>query len=119
MLGAKKKRIIGISIALIQLLMVSNYCSASESTHVESYPVPENGSIELNVPKHWRTGYGKAPGNYPPTIAMGPADRDIYLKITVFWNIKNDPKFNDPESIRSFVQQMGVQFLPKAEETKI
>ncbi len=104
---------------LAVVTLFANFSIAGDATSVRSYPIPAHGNLELRFPADWRSGFGGPPGALPPTISIGPENRDIYIKVTVFWNIKNDPDFNDPELLKATVYQIGNSLLPNAEESAI
>lgn len=106
-------------LTFLMVVFSGKLCIAAESESVHSYEIPLHGKLELKFPTKWKSGFGQPPGNLPPTIAIGPANKEIYNKITVFWNHANKPNFNDPKELKATVYRLGTGMLPGAVESKI
>jgi hypothetical protein len=101
------------------VIFFGKLCFAAESVSVRSYAIPLHGKLELKSPSKWKSGFGQPPDNLPPTIAIGPANKEIYSKITVFWNHANKPNFNDPKELKANVYRLGKGMLSGSVESTI
>lgn len=115
----KEVKLILVMTLVVTFLGTSIVFSAGTKA-VEKYPIPEHGTLELNVPTSWRGDIHKPQENLPPTIIFGPTKgNDFQVLITVLWDNLVKPDFNSPEKVRALVEIDGKKILPKAVETKI
>jgi hypothetical protein len=115
----KEVKLILVMTLVVTFLGTSIVFSAGPKA-VRKYPIPENGTLELNVPTSWRGDIHKPQENLPPTIIFGPTKgNDFQVLITVLWDNVGEPDFNSPEKVRALVEIDGKKILPKAVETKI
>jgi hypothetical protein len=115
----KEAKLIFIITLVVTFLGIS-IVSAAGPKAVRKYPIPENGTLELNVPTSWKDEVHKPQENMPPTIIFKPASGDDFqVLITVLWDNVGEPDFNSPEKVRALVEIDGKKILPKAVETKI
>jgi hypothetical protein len=110
---------VSVVILLEILFMASSVLAAGQKTS-RKYPIPEHGTLELNVPASWKGNVHKPQENMPPTIIFDPAKgNDFQVMITVMWGKTRDQDFNSQQNVRTFVEKQGQQFLPNITEAKI
>ena len=108
------------AVTLLVILLIVGTVSAAEQRKIRTYPIPEHGTLELNVPTPWKDTVHKPQENMPPTIIFDPAKgNDFQVMITVMWGKTGDQDFNGKEKVRTYVENHGRQFLPNAAEGKI
>lgn len=104
---------------IVTFLGISLVDAAGPKT-IRKYPIPEHGTLELNVPTSWEVEVHKPQENIPPTIIYKPAlGDDFQVLVTVLWSKKGEQDFNSPTKIRAFVEQDGHKILSKAVETRL
>ena len=87
---------------------------------IRKFPIPEHGTLELNVPTSWKVEVHKPQEKMPPTLIFKPASGDDFqVLVTVLWSNKGEPDFNSQSKVRTFVEKDGQNLLPKTVETKI
>lgn len=92
---------------------------AGESFLVRSYSIPDHGKILLKTPIKWKSSFSQPAGGLPPTITIAPVDKNIFIRATTFWNVKNVPDFNSPEALKKMAYLVGNRLLPRTIESKI
>jgi len=108
------------TVTLLVILLIIGTVSADEQRKIRKYPIPEHGTLELNVPTPWKDTVHKPQENMHPTIIFDPANgNDFQVMITVTWSKTGDQDFNSKEKVRTYVEKDGQQFLPNAVEGKI
>ncbi|MBP1697597.1 MAG: hypothetical protein H6Q41_2785, partial [Deltaproteobacteria bacterium] len=106
--------------ALLVTLLIASIGSAGGQKAIRKYPIPEHGTLELNVPAPWKGEIHKPRENMPPTIMFNPAQgNDFQVMIIVLWGKTGDQDFNNQEKVRTFVEKDGQKLLPNISETKI
>jgi len=106
--------------ALLVTLLIASIGSAGGQKGIRKYPIPEHGTLELNVPAPWKGEIHKPRENMPPTIMFNPAQgNDFQVMIIVLWGKTGDQDFNSQEKVRTFVEKDGQKLLPNTTETKI
>jgi len=116
----RKKANLILGMVLSITFLITSIALAGGLKAVKKYPIPEHGTLELNVPTSWRGDIHKPQENLPPTIIFGPTKgNDFQVLITVLWDNVGEPDFNSPEKVRVLVEIDGKKILPKAVETKI
>jgi hypothetical protein len=116
----RKKANLTLGMVLSITFLITSIALAGGLKAVKKYPIPEHGTLELNVPTSWRGDIHKPQENLPPTIIFGPTKgNDFQVLITVLWDNVGEPEFNNPEKVRALVEIDGKKILPKAVETKI
>lgn len=107
-------------VILLEILLIASSVLAAGQKTMRTYPIPEHGTLELNVPASWKGNVHKPQENIPPTIIFDPAKGDDFqVMITVLWGQTGDQDFSSPDKVRSFVQKDGQKLLPNAVEGKI
>ncbi|HVP80380.1 MAG TPA: hypothetical protein VMV04_21055 [Thermodesulfobacteriota bacterium] len=107
-------------VTLLAILVIASALLAAEQRKIRKYPIPEHGTLELNVPTPWKETVHKPQENMPPTIIFDPAKgNDFQVMIAVTWGKTGDQDFNSKEKVRAYVENHGRQFLPNAAEGKI
>jgi hypothetical protein len=92
----------------------------AEEKGVREYPVPEHGSLQLNVPQSWNDEFRESTEDRLPTIIFRPdSNNDFEMIITLLWNLGEEKKFDTEEKIRSLVEADWKAFSKKAKETKL
>jgi hypothetical protein len=109
----KEVKLILVMTLVVTFLGASIVFSAGTKA-VKKYPIPEHGTLELNVPTSWRGDIHKPQENLPPTIIFGPTKgNDFQVLITVLWDNVGEPDFNSPEKVRALVEIDGKKSCPK------
>lgn len=106
-------------VALVVLLLS---CSAmAGELESRSYPLPDHGSLVLNVPKSWREEISPPHNDFSLTIALSPeAEGDFQLLITPLWTAKPGVVLPGVDDIkRNVVQTIGRVKAQAVEEKTI
>jgi hypothetical protein len=115
----KLVKLVFVMTLLVTLLIASIGSAAAQKT-IRKYPIPEHGTLELNVPTPWKAEVHKPQENMPPTIIFNPAKgNDFQVMITVLWGKTGEEGFNSREKARASVEKDGQKLLPNIAETKI
>jgi hypothetical protein len=105
---------------LLVTLLIASIGSADGQKAIRKYPIPEHGTLELNVPTLWKGEAHKPRENMPPTIIFNPAKgNDFQVMITVLWGKTGEQGFNSRDRVRISVEKDGQTLLPNISETKI
>jgi hypothetical protein len=116
----RKKANLILGMVLSITFLITSIALAGGLRAVKKYPIPEHGVLELNVPNSWKGDIHKPQKDVPPTIIFSPKKgNDFQVLITVLWDNTGEQDFNSPDKIRTYVQEDGQKFLPKAVETKL
>jgi len=106
--------------ALAGIFLRTGIVFAAEQKAIKKYPIPEHGTLQLNVPTSWKGEIHKPQTNMPPTMIFNPEKgNDSQVIITVLWSKTGEQDFNSQDKLRTFVQKEGQKLLPKAVETEI
>jgi len=106
--------------ALIVTFLGTSIVDAADPKTIRKYPIPEHGTLELNVPTSWKVEVHKPQEDMPPTIIYKPASGDDFqVLVTVLWSKTGEQDFNNPTKIRALVEQDGQKILSKAVETRL
>lgn len=107
-------------VTLLVILLIVSIVSAAGQKAIRKYPIPEHGTLELNVPTPWKAEVHKPQENMPPAIIFNPAKgNDFQVMINVLWGKTGEQDFNSQDKVRSFVEKDGQKLLPNIAETKI
>ena len=107
-------------VTLLVIFLISSIGSAAGQKAIRKYPIPEQGTLELNVPTPWKDEVHKPRENMPPTIIFNPAKgNDFQVMISVLWAKTGDQDFNSQDKVRIFVEKDGQKLLPNTAEGKI
>ncbi len=105
---------------LVTLLIASTILVAAEQKKIRKYPIPEHGTLELNVPTLWKGEVHKPQEKMVPTIIFDPAKgNEFQVMISVLWSGTGDQDFNGQGKVRTFVEKDGQKLLLNATETNI
>ena len=109
------------TLALIIACTTSLAVAGSDSgTTVQSFPLPEHGSLEMSLPDSWKLSVQRPRQGLPPSIKFSPSKGDAFvLLVTPLWSPHFNPGFNSPPTVRSIVEASGRPFLDRAVETKL
>jgi len=111
---------LGFVMTLLVTLLIASIVSAAGQKAIRKYPIPEHGTLELNVPTPWKGEIHKSQENMPPTIIFNPAKgNDFQVMITVLWGKTGEQDFNSQEKVRTFLEKDGQKLLTNAAEAKI
>jgi uncharacterized protein YneF (UPF0154 family) len=117
--GQRMIRLI-VVITLAGIFLGTGIVSATEQKAIKKYPIPEHGTLELNVPTSWKGEVHKPQANMPPTIIFNPAKgNDFQVIITVLWSKTGEQDVNSRDKVRTLMQKDGQKLLPNAVETEI
>jgi hypothetical protein len=106
--------------ALIVTFLGTSIVDAAGPKTIRKYPIPEHGTLELNVQTSWKVEVHKPQEDMPPTIIYKPASGDDFqVLVTVLWSKTGEQDFNNPTKIRALVEQDGQKILSKAVETRL
>jgi hypothetical protein len=118
-IGRKKSNFI-LGMVLSLTFLVASIALAGGPKTIKKYPIPEHGTLELNVPTTWKGEVHKPQGNMPPTILFKPASGDDFqILVTVMWSKKGESGFNSQDKVRALIEKDGQKLLTKTVETKI
>jgi hypothetical protein len=107
-------------VTLLATLLIASIGPAAEQKAIRKYPIPDHGTLELNVPTPWKSKVHKPQENMPPTIIFDPAKgNDFQVMITVMSGKTGDRDINNPQKVRTFVEKDGQKLLPNTAEGKI
>ena len=107
-------------IILIVTFLGTSIVDAAGPKTIRKYPIPEHGTLELNVPTSWKVEVHKPQEKMSPTLIFKPASGDDFqVLVTVLWSNKGEPDFNSQSKVRTFIEKDGQKLLPNAVETKI
>jgi len=105
---------------LLATVLIASMGSAAEQKAIRKYPIPDHGTLELNVPTPWKGKVHKPQENMPSTIIFDPAKgNDFQVMITVIWGKTGDQDINNQQKVRIFVEKDGQKLLPNTAEDKI
>jgi hypothetical protein len=113
-----------VKLAFVMGLLVTIFTASTVSSTaqkaIRKYPIPEHGTLELNVPAPWRSEVHKPQENMPPAIIFNPAKgNDFQVMIPVLWGKTGEQDFNSQNKVRTMAEKDGQKLLPIATETKI
>jgi hypothetical protein len=101
-------------------LLLTSIVSAAGQKAIKKYPIPEHGTLELNVPAAWKGEVHKPQETIPPTIIFTPAKgNDFEVMITTSSGHTGEQEFNSQDKVRTLVEKDSQKLLPTATETKI
>lgn len=107
-------------VTLFVILLIASDVLAAAQKRIRKYPIPEHGTLELNVPSSWKDEMHKPQEKMPPTIIFNPAKGDDFqVLIAVLWGKPGGQDFNSLEKVRTFVEKDGQKLLPNAAEPNI
>lgn len=110
--------ILGMVLSLT--FLVASIAFAGGPKAIKKYPIPDQGTLELNIPTSWKGEVHKPQGGMPPTILFKPASGDDFqVLVAVMWSKKGESGFNSQEKIRALIEKDGQKLLTKTVETKI
>jgi len=120
-MNIRRKSVKSIFVMTLALTFLgTSIVSAGGPKALIKYPIPDHGMLELSVPTSWRGDIHKPQENLPSTIIFSPKKgKDFQVLITVLWDQKGEPGFNNQENVRTLVEKDSKKILPKAIETKI
>jgi len=111
---------LSLATALTVTFFGGNIAFPAEPKAARKYPIPEYGTLELNVPTSWKDKAHKLQEKMPPTIIFNPATGDDFqITVTVMWSKKGEKGFNSPDKVRAMIEKDGQKLLSKTVETKI
>ncbi len=118
-ISRKVVKLVSVVTLLVMLLIASTVLAAGQKK-IRQYPIPEHGTLELNVPTPWKGEVHKPQEKMVPTIIFNPAKgNDFQVMISVLWGKTGDQDFNSQEKVRTFVEKDGQNLLPNAAEPNI
>ncbi|HUL31095.1 MAG TPA: hypothetical protein VLZ03_11640 [Thermodesulfobacteriota bacterium] len=114
------RRIVKMAFVTILGMLFTGAASAAGPKAIKKYPIPEHGTLELNVPASWKAKMHHPQENMPPTIIFDPAKgNDFQVMIAVMLGKTGDKDFNSKEKVQTYVEKLGQELLPNAVETKV
>jgi uncharacterized DUF497 family protein len=115
----KTAKLVFVMTLLVTPLIASIVSGAGQKA-IRKYPIPEHGTLELNVPTSWKGEVHKPRENMPPTIIFNPAKgNDFQVMITVLWGKTGEQDFNRQDKVRILVEKDSQKLLSNIVETKI
>lgn len=92
------------------LLYLSVNAAFAQDTDTRKYPLPDHGSIQLNIPVAWDDDLRQPPDRLPPTIAFKPKSGNKFeILITPIWLEPKGALPPNSEKIKGLVQQASEQ----------
>jgi hypothetical protein len=106
------------SLAIITLLLIPSFV-IGEEYGAKSFPLPDHGKIQLNVPKSWRSKILQPKNNLPPTIAfLSKTGSSFQVLLTPLW--PNSEKASPGQrNIKENIEQIIEQVKPISIEKEI
>ena len=85
--------------ALALLLLMSAQAARAQETVKKTYPVPDHGSIQFQIPVSWKDQIRQVAGKVPPTITWTEKSGAAFrILVAVGWqDTKTGPAMNDKE----------------------
>src|SRR5215467_892275 len=97
------------SLAFWSVLLVAGSAFAEE-VGVRSFPVPQHGILQLQVPKSWKDRVSDRPGNGTPTIVLTAGGEQAFeVALTPLWRTEAGTPVADPTEIKSKVEAVAEQ----------
>ena len=116
----RKKANLILGMVLSITFLITSIALAGGLKAVKKYPIPEHGTLELNVPTSWKSEVHQPQENMPPTIIFKPASGDDFqVLVTALWSKKEEPDFNSQDKVRTLVEKDSQKLLPNTVEAKI
>jgi hypothetical protein len=116
----RKKANLILGMVLSITFLITSIALAGGLKVVKKYPIPEHGTLELNVPTSWKSEVHQPQENMPPTIIFKPASGDDFqVLVTALWSKKEEPDFNSQDKVRTLVEKDSQKLLPNTVEAKI
>lgn len=112
------KRLSG-SCAAAALLMCAA-CALAEESATRSYPLPDHGALQLNVPKSWREEVKQPPDGEPPTITFRPARGEAFqIMVTPVYPPRAGMPMPALAAVKADVEKAAAQAAPQAAERRL
>lgn len=82
-------------------------------------PIPDRGTLVLDLPESWRASADQPPVGVPPTVTIKPTTGEkFFLLLSVVWRNAAQPQVLSREQMREFAERAGESSLPRALETR-
>lgn len=113
-------RYLFLSVAII----VASPFARAEEVAVRSYPLPQHGTFQVEVPQSWKDSVAQPGGRLPPTITFAPkAGAPFKILVTPLWLAQPDLKMPTADEIKAKLQrgadEMAKQAVEKTIEVKL
>ena len=106
--------------SLVLLCLLSTAAVAAGELGIRSYPFPDRGRIQLNVPESWKDEIQQPANKMPPTITFRQkAGAPFEVVVAPIWPSEKDLPLTEEEGIRALVLQTAEVAQPEAVEEKI
>ena len=106
--------------AAILLFSVSLSVAGTEETTLQSYPLPDHGSLKLAVPKSWQEELQQPSNRLPPTMVFTPKSGSAFeILFTPMWPPRPDIPMPNAEEIKLKVENAASDVKPQAVEKVI
>jgi hypothetical protein len=106
--------------AFCLLLFVFASTALADETNLRSYPLPDHGSIQFQVPSSWEDRLAQPPGRLPPTIEFSQKVGSAFsMLVTPMWPAKGNIKLPDGDNLRKSVQEGADRIASGAVEKMI
>ena len=121
------KIIIRLNILLFCLNIINVHAAKKSNpnyqTESESFSIPGNGELIMDVPKVWNYNFTVPGNNQPPIITFYNLDKDkeeIYqLNLSVLWDNSFGRNILSPKYIYSLVEKTGKQALIYSDQSEL
>ncbi len=102
----------------IALLAVCVSASAADSA-VRSYPLPNRGALELNVPADWQDRVEKTSDGIPPTITFSPKSGAEFRVMVTPIPLRRDVKTPNPADLKEIALKSANRVAPQSVEKNL
>ncbi|MEW5948914.1 MAG: hypothetical protein AB1711_05825 [Thermodesulfobacteriota bacterium] len=106
--------------AFVLLLLFFASAALADETNSRNYPLPNHGSIQLQVPSGWEDHLTQPPNRLPPTIKFTQKKGSTFsMLITPLWPANENIKLPDGDNLKKSVQKAADKIASRAVEKKI
>lgn len=106
------------SLAIFLLLIIPSL-AFGEAYNTKSYPLPNRGKIQMNVPKTWRSKVSQPKNNLPPSIMFLPKSATSFqVLMTPLWS-DSEKAAPDQQSIKNNIGRIIEQMKSISVEKEI
>jgi len=94
--------------------------AVAEESSTRTYQLPDQGALQLTVPKSWHEEIKQPPGGVPPTITFTPASGAAFnIQITPMYPPRPGVPMPDLKWLRGNVERAAADAAPQAVEKNI
>jgi len=114
------RRFAPLALLLLQTAAAGQTPALLSPTAPRSYPLPDHGALQLNVPTSWKDAVHQPPDNMPPTLEFtASGGRPFEVVLTPVWPTQADAAPLEPADLRRAAQGAVDEAQPDAVEKPI